>query len=254
MADDTLVTVATFENSLQASLARGALEAEGIDAFVPGDTLGTFTRNRGGVSLTELQVRVSDRERAAAALARIGASRAAFNKSAGAVKELGRRHRRMTSIEGADACAPLVFRPARVDEKTSLEALQWRASVNNPGDREAILSHPDAIEIPVEQLEGGLVFVAESAGVPVGFAAILTRDDGDADLDALFVEPHMWRQGYGKALIAQCLDAARQRGARALHVIGNPHAEGFYLSCGFELIGTEQTRFGPGLLMCRRTD
>ena len=65
----------------------------------------------------------------------------------------------------------------------------------------------------------------------------------------LFVEPPLWRRGYGKALIAYCIDAARQRGARALHVIGNPHAEAFYRSCGFALVGTEPTRFGPGLLM-----
>ncbi|MEP6784070.1 MAG: GNAT family N-acetyltransferase [Acidobacteriota bacterium] len=155
----------------------------------------------------------------------------------------------MTSIEGADARPPLVFRPARVDEKASLEALQWRASINNPGDREAILSHPDAIEIPIDQLAGGLVFVAESAGAIVGFAAILPRADGDADLDALFVEPQLWRKGYGRALIAHCVDAARERHALALHVIGNPHAEAFYLSCGFELGGIEQMRFGPGLLM-----
>ena len=73
--DDALVTVATFENSLQASLARGALEAAGIDAFIPGEELGTFSRNRGGISLTDLQVRASDRERAAAELERIGTSR-----------------------------------------------------------------------------------------------------------------------------------------------------------------------------------
>ncbi len=158
----------------------------------------------------------------------------------------------MSSISGADARPPLVFRPARVDERQPLEALQRRASLNNPGDREAILAHPDAIEIPIDQLAAGLVFVAESAGAIVGFAAILPRDDGDSELDALFVEPDLWRKGYGKALIDYCLDAAQTRGARALHVVGNPHAEAFYVSCGFELVGTEQTRFGPGLLM-RRT-
>jgi predicted N-acetyltransferase YhbS len=50
-------------------------------------------------------------------------------------------------------------------------------------------------------------------------------------------------------LIHHCADVARGRGSAALHVVGNPHAEAFYRSCGFELVGTEQTRFGPGLLM-----
>lgn len=59
-------------------------------------------------------------------------------------------------------------RQARAHERAALEALQWRASLNNPGDREAL-----------------------------------------------------------------------------------PHAERFYTACGFEVTGTEHTRFGMGLLMRR---
>ncbi|HEX8027339.1 MAG TPA: GNAT family N-acetyltransferase [Vicinamibacterales bacterium] len=149
------------------------------------------------------------------------------------------------------ASTAVTIRPARPGEKGLLEALQWRASLNNPGDRQALLDHPDAIEIPPDQLAGGLVFVAEHADAIVGFAAILPRPDGDADLDALFVEPDRWRRGYGQALIEHCVDVARQRGAAGLHVVGNPHAEKFYIACGFELVGTESTRFGVGLLMHR---
>jgi hypothetical protein len=69
---DDLVTVATFANTLEASLARGALEAVGIPALVPGEALGSFSRNRGGAPLTELQVRSTDRERAIAELKRLG--------------------------------------------------------------------------------------------------------------------------------------------------------------------------------------
>jgi GNAT superfamily N-acetyltransferase len=143
------------------------------------------------------------------------------------------------------------FRTARVSEKALLEALQLRASLNNPGDRDAVLRNPDAIAISVDQLAGGLVFVAEAPGVIVGFAAILARADGDADLDAIFVEPRLWRRGYGNGLLEHCVAAARRRGAAALHVVGNPHAEAFYRACGFELVGTAHTRFGAGLLMRR---
>jgi hypothetical protein len=37
--------------------------------------------------------------------------------------------------------------------------------------------------------------------------------------------------------------------ASFLHVIGNPHAEGFYNSCGFRVTGTVTTQFGIGLAM-----
>jgi len=32
-------------------------------------------------------------------------------------------------------------------------------------------------------------------------------------------------------------------------VIGNEHARAFYLSCGFEILGPFETRFGSALLM-----
>ncbi|MFT3866867.1 MAG: GNAT family N-acetyltransferase [Nibricoccus sp.] len=100
-------------------------------------------------------------------------------------------------------------------------------------------------------MEGGGVFVAEVAGEVVGFAAILPREDGDAELDALFVEPDRWLRGIGRALVEHGCAAAKKAGAKALHVVGNPHAEVFYLSCGFEKLDTTATRFGSGLLMKR---
>jgi GNAT superfamily N-acetyltransferase len=143
---------------------------------------------------------------------------------------------------------PLFIRLALACERTSLEALQTRASLSNPGDRAALLANPDAIRIPADQIEAGRVFVAESSGTVVGFAAILPRGDGDMELDGLFVEPGNWGQGIGGRLVDHCAQVARSVGSTALHVIGNPHAEGFYLKSGFERGGTAETRFGVGLL------
>jgi len=145
----------------------------------------------------------------------------------------------------------VIVRPAVASEQKQLEALQWRASLNNPGDRDTLLAHPDAIELPLEQIRDGGVFVAEIAGATMGFAAILPREDGDFELDALFVEPNAWRQGIGRALVEHCAAAAKAIGAESLHVLGNPHAENFYHACGFDTLGTNQTRFGTGLLMKR---
>jgi len=145
----------------------------------------------------------------------------------------------------------VTVRTAVASERQYLEALQWRASLRNPGDREALRSNPDAIELPLGQIEGGGVFVAEAAEAVMGFAAILPREDGDSELDALFVEPEAWGQGIGRALVEHCCHAAKSAGSISIHVLGNPHAEGFYRSCGFAVLGTKQTRFGVGLLMKR---
>ena len=145
----------------------------------------------------------------------------------------------------------VVIRPARRDERALLEALQWRASLANPGDRDSLLANPDAIVVPAEQIADGHVLVAESDDVIVGFAAVLPRPDGNAELDALFVEPTLWRGGVGRLLVDHCADVARRRASRILHVVGNPHAEGFYVACGFETTGAIETRFGNGLSMQR---
>jgi GNAT superfamily N-acetyltransferase len=145
----------------------------------------------------------------------------------------------------------ITIRPAIADEQKTLKALQWRASLSNPGDRKALLAHPVVMELPIQHIEAGDVFVAEVAGIVKGYAAICLRDDGELELDALFVEPDAWRQGIGLALVGHACSLARCRGAKSIYVIGNPHAEGFYLSCGFKLLGTQQMRFGIGLLLQR---
>lgn len=145
----------------------------------------------------------------------------------------------------------IVIRPALQRERPILEALQWRASLANSGDRDSLIASPDAISLPIEQIADGHVIVAQRDSVIVGFAAVLPRPDGDAELDALFVEPSLWKGGVGRSLVEHCADVARQRAARVLHVVGNPHAEGFYVACGFRTTGAVETRFGTGLAMER---
>lgn len=55
----------------------------------------------------------------------------------------------------------LLIRLAAVSEQKSLEDLQLRASLTNAGDRDALLAHADAIELPVAQIAARRVSVAE---------------------------------------------------------------------------------------------
>jgi GNAT superfamily N-acetyltransferase len=145
--------------------------------------------------------------------------------------------------------APLSIRPASLEDRPALEDLRRRASLANPGDRPSLLAHPDALVLPAERISQGGVFVAELDQKLTGFAAILPREDEDAELDALFVDPLYWRRGVGRALIEQCVIEARRLGAQALRVIGNSHALEFYFACGFEIIGNTQTRFAPAAVL-----
>ena len=137
------------------------------------------------------------------------------------------------------------IRLARAEERQALEDLQRRASLANDTDHEALLAHPDAIELPAEQIAREQVFVAEADGDVFGFVALV-----DGDLDGLFVEPQLWGRGIGKALVETAVHEARRKGL-SVTVIANPAALGFYQKCGFAVEGEAQTRFGPAIRMSR---
>jgi GNAT superfamily N-acetyltransferase len=102
---------------------------------------------------------------------------------------------------------------------------------------------PAARRVPADHLPH--VFVAEIAGQIVGYAAVLPRDDGEAELDDLFVAPETWRRGVGVQLMAEAERRAAALGGRALHVISHPRARAFYEACGFQLAGEVTTKLGP---------
>lgn len=145
--------------------------------------------------------------------------------------------------------AELNVRLARPEEQQELEALQRRASLALGEYNEQLEAHPDAIELPMEQIEGGAVIVAERGDRIAGFAVVLIGDDG-AELDGLFVEPEHWRTGVGAALVDVAVHEVRRQGL-AMTVVANPSAREFYEKCGFTVEGEAQTRFGPALRMSR---
>jgi len=146
------------------------------------------------------------------------------------------------------------YRLALPAERSALEELQRRASLIWEEDREALLAHPDAIELPLEQITDGRTVVAENAGTLLGFAVVLRRDDGDAELDGLFVEPTQWRNGIGRALVEQAERIAARDGAANLWVIANTRALDFYGACGFVTAGEAATRFRPAPRMRKALD
>jgi ribosomal protein S18 acetylase RimI-like enzyme len=153
-------------------------------------------------------------------------------------------------LEPIVALAAGGLRSALPRERAALEALQRRASLHNAGDREALLAHPDAIELPAEHVEHARV--VERAGALAGFSVVLPGDDGAWELDGLFVEPELMGGGLGRALVDDAARIAGERGAASLAVVANPHALEFYRRVGFTGDEVIQTRFGPGYRLERR--
>jgi GNAT superfamily N-acetyltransferase len=144
------------------------------------------------------------------------------------------------------------IRTAQAPERDALETLQRRSSMHDPMYREQLAAHPDAIELPAEQIAAGLVRVAEHDGLVVGFSVLLERSGNACELDGLFVEPERWRAGVGRRLVEDATRIAAERGATRIDVVANPHALAFYAALGFTEVGEAWTRFGPAPRMSLR--
>ena len=149
---------------------------------------------------------------------------------------------------------PISIRSARLAERDALDDLQRRASMHEPMYRAELAAHPDAIDLPAEQITAGLVQVAEQRGVVVGFAVLLGPAAGACELDGLFVEPERMRAGVGRRLVDDAKRIASERGATRIEVVANPQAVAFYESVGFIATGQAQTRFGPAPRMSLHVD
>jgi len=93
----------------------------------------------------------------------------------------------------------LLLRPANEDEREALGALKLRATLawgDHP--REVLLALRGADELAAELLAAS--FVAEIDGRIVGFATLVTKDDLEAEVEELFIEPSEWRKGIGTRL------------------------------------------------------
>jgi predicted N-acetyltransferase YhbS len=139
----------------------------------------------------------------------------------------------------------VTIRDAQESEREALERLQRRSSMHQPMYRAQLAAHPDAIELPAEQITAGLLRVAEQNGAVVGFAVLLERSGNACELDGLFVEPERMRAGVGRRLVDDAKRIARERGATRIDVLATPQAVAFYEAVGFVPAGQAQTRFGP---------
>jgi GNAT superfamily N-acetyltransferase len=113
------------------------------------------------------------------------------------------------------------IRPLRPDDEPLLFGL---ASIDRGAD-----------ERTLEVLERETVFVAEVAGSPAGYVA-LVPDEDRVRVDQLFVSPEHEREGVGRQLLEYAEGWAISRRARALRAVVAEHdrrATAFYRDRGF---------------------
>lgn len=142
-----------------------------------------------------------------------------------------------------------LIRAGSAADQPALLDIVWKTVMASAHDRDTLLAHPEAVQVPVEQLTPATACVADDGTALAGFAIVLPRPDGQAELDGLFVDPVLQRIGVGRRLVERATQLARDMGASELHVVANDDALAFYRSVGFVQTGMRETQFGQAPLM-----
>jgi GNAT superfamily N-acetyltransferase len=141
----------------------------------------------------------------------------------------------VTSIEICDA---------GLADMARLQAVYRRSSLSNPAGREALLAHPEVLELSDQAVREGRTRTARAGDRIVGFASWL--DAGDtAEIEDMFVDPDWMGRGVGMELVRDLITLARARRVRLVEVTANPDAAGFYQKAGFAPAGEVATTLGP---------
>ena len=138
------------------------------------------------------------------------------------------------------------IRAGSVTDLPTLRELFRRASLSNDEDRDALLAHPDALELADGAIVEGRTRVAVGQHERIlGF--ITTRSLGDrvVEIEDLFVDPDWMRNGVASQLVEDLVATSRRSGVRRIEVVANPHANAFYRHVGFTYSHDAETQFGP---------
>jgi GNAT superfamily N-acetyltransferase len=142
----------------------------------------------------------------------------------------------------------VAIRTAVEADLPALRGVHRRASLSNEGDREALLAHPEVMELDGDSVRAGRTRVAVAGDEVIGFASVIEVDER-LELDDMFVEPDWMGKGIGRLLVEDAFAALRAEGRTRLEVIANRPALALYEKVGFVVDGEAETRFGPALHM-----
>ena len=141
------------------------------------------------------------------------------------------------------------MRRARPAEAGVLSALALRSKAHWGYDADFLAACRDDLTLSAEDIATSPVYLIDGEASPLGFYRLLLREDGVAELDALFVEPAAMGQGVGKRLWRHAVATAAKLGCSEMVWQSDPQAEGFYLALGAQRAGESESTVMPGRML-----
>jgi GNAT superfamily N-acetyltransferase len=133
------------------------------------------------------------------------------------------------------------IRRARPSEAGVLSELALRSKGHWGYAADFLAACRDDLALSPHDIATSVVYVHDDGDAVVGYYRLLPRDDGLAELDALFVEPTAIGQGVGKCLWRHAAATARALGCTEIVLQSDPQAEGFYLAMGAQRAGESES-------------
>ncbi len=154
-----------------------------------------------------------------------------------------------TLDSGQSSDADPAIRRACPAEAGVLSALALRSKAYWGYDADFLDACRDDLTLSPEEIATLPTYVLDGADAPSGYYRLLLRDDGVAELDALFVEPTAMGQGVGRRLWQHAVTTAADLGYSEMVWQSDPQAEGFYLAMGAQPAGESESTVMPGRLL-----
>ena len=130
----------------------------------------------------------------------------------------------------------MIIRKASTDDAEALTTIAHNAK-RFWGYPEHWIAHwQNELTILPEYISANEVYIADEAGRPLGFYALIVRDP-KAELDHLWVDPANIGTGVGKQLFLHAMQKAAGENVEEVEINSDPNAEGFYQKMGAHRVG-----------------
>jgi hypothetical protein len=143
---------------------------------------------------------------------------------------------------------PIKFRSATDEECPALSDLMLRSKSHWDYDADFIEACRQDLTITPDWLQLNSGFVAERAGMAIGFFGI-SMDGSTAHVEHFFVAIEAIGSGAGKLMWAEYLHQAALRDADRIEIEAEPYAEAFYHRMGAVTIGQCPSTVFPGRML-----
>jgi GNAT superfamily N-acetyltransferase len=131
----------------------------------------------------------------------------------------------------------LVFQRALASEAPLLTSLAFASKSYWPYSIAQLQSWAPTLEVTPSEMASYPTMTARSGDTVVGFYQLRAGSAGPMRLEHFWLLPVFMGRGFGRTMLADAAERARDLGAERLSIESDPHAEAFYLACGAVRVG-----------------